>query len=196
MADLQARIAGLSPQKRKAFERLLAAKKSAPCVHELFEKRVARHGAAAAVLSEGGQLSYAELNGRANQLAHYLRKLGVGPETRVGICMDRSLEMIVAMLGVLKAGGAYLPLEPGYPAERLVFMLENAQAPVLLTQEHLRNNLPLMWTHVLSLDGEWPLISSENSGNPAPLASEKNLAYVIYTSGSTGQPKGVGIEHR
>ena len=196
MADLQARIDGLSPQRRKAFELLLAEKKAGLCVHELFERQAAQFGTAPAIAFEGKQFSYSELNGRANQLAHYLRKLGVGPEIRVGICMDRGLEMIVAILAVLKSGGAYLPLEPDYPAERLVYMLENSQAPILLTQERLRNNLPLTWTQAISLDREWPAISSESSDNPTPLASGKNLAYVIYTSGSTGQPKGVGIEHR
>src|SRR5215813_4878477 len=196
VADLQARIDGLSPQKRKAFELLLAAKKSSTCVHALFEQQAAQLGTAPAAVFEDRQFSYAELNGRANQLARYLRKLGVGPEIRVGICMDRGLDLVVAMLAVLKAGGAYLPLEPDYPAERLSYMLENSQAPVLLTQERLRNQLPLTWTQVISLDTEWHAINQESSDNLPPLASEKNLAYVIYTSGSTGQPKGVGIEHR
>jgi amino acid adenylation domain-containing protein len=199
VADLQTRIAGLSPEKRKAFELLRAKKANAQavmCVHELFEKRAAEYAGETALAFEGQQLNYAQLNMRANQLAHYLRKLGVGPETRVGICMERSLEMVVALMGVLKSGGAYVPLEPSYPMERLAYMMDNAQAPVLLTHERLRNKLPSGWAQVISVDEEWRGIGVESGGNPEKLTTPENLAYVIYTSGSTGQPKGVGIEHR
>jgi amino acid adenylation domain-containing protein/FkbH-like protein len=166
------------------------------CVQQLFEEQVEWVPQQAAVMFEGEQLTYAELNCRANQLANYLRQVGIGPEMRVGICMERSLEMVVALLAVLKAGGAYVPLDPSYPVERLAYMVENGQTPVLLTQARLRDNLPSTWAQVLSVDEEWHTISRESGNNPSILNAPENLAYVIYTSGSTGQPKGVGIEHR
>jgi surfactin family lipopeptide synthetase A len=144
---------------------------------------------------EDQQLTYRELNARANQLAHHLRKLGVGPEVLVGICIERSLEMLVGLLGILKAGGAYVPLEPEYPGERLSFMLEDTKAPVLLTQEHLRTKIPEHKAETIFLDSCWEVIAKENQENLSNETSTENLAYVMYTSGATGKPKGVMISH-
>ena len=166
------------------------------CIHELFEAQVEHTPDAVAVVFEGKQLSYRELNRRANLLAHHLQKLGVGPEGRVGIMVERSLEMVVGLLGILKAGGAYVPLDPAYPHERLSFMLEDAQAPVLLTQEQLARNLPPHEATVVRLDADWEMIARGSAGNPVSGVEAENLAYVIYTSGSTGKPKGVMIPHR
>lgn len=179
-----------------------AAYSSEQCVHtigQLFESQVERTPEAPAVTFEGRQLSYRELNERANQLAHYLRKLGVGPEVLVGICVERSLEMIIGVLGVLKAGGAYVPIDPTYPQERLAFMLHDSQAGVLLTQARLLAGLPphqAEVAQVLCLDADWPAISQERKANPESQAAADNLAYVIYTSGSTGKPKGTLLHHR
>ena len=165
-------------------------------IHRLFEAQVERTPDAMAVAFEDRQLTYRELNARANQLAHHLRKLGVGPEVLVGICLERSLEMVVGLLGILKAGGAYVPLDPAYPKQRLSFMVEDAQLPVLVTQERLVEELPEHSAKVLCLDRDWGLIGQESEGNPASGAGAENLAYVIYTSGSTGKPKGVFGPHR
>ena len=171
------------------------------CVHELFEEQVEARAAAVAVVEAGSgrSFSYAELEERANRLARRLRRLGVGPEVAVGVCLERSAEMIVALLGVLKAGGLYLPLDPTYPLERLSLMIEQTQSPVLLTQEQLVDSLPAHWGQVLTLDGEgWAEIESVESAERVEDAgaAPDNLAYVIYTSGSTGQPKGIGVPHR
>ena len=144
----------------------------------------------------GTQLTYRELNRRANQLAHHLQSLGVGPEVLVGLCVERSVEMVVGLLGILKAGGAYVPLDPAYPKERLAFMLEDTQAPVLLTQQRLVIGLPQCRAQIVCLDSGWEVIAQESEENPVSAAQPENLAYVIYTSGSTGKPKGVLIEHR
>ena len=165
-------------------------------LHELFEEQVAKTPNAIAVVFEDQQLTYGELDARANQLAHYLRKARVGPETLVGVFMERSLEMIVSLLGVLKADAAYVPLDPAYPAQRLSFILDDVSAPVVITQEHLKELLPEQSGRVISVDADWNLIARENTTRPEPLGTENNLAYVIYTSGSTGRPKGVLIEHR
>ena len=165
------------------------------CVHEIFDRRVERTPNSVAILFEAQQLSYVELNRRANQLAHYLRKLGVGPDEMVGLCVERSAEMIVAVLGILKAGGAYLPLDATYPPERLSFMLKDSGARLLLTQEHLQDTLNDHGVDKVLLDRDWDVISRESEDNPHNLATAQNLAYVIYTSGSTGQPKGVGVTH-
>ena len=166
------------------------------CIHELFEAQVERTPNAIAVIFEEQQLTYQELNRRANQLAHYLRSLGTGVETLVGVCVERSIEMIVGVLGVLKAGGAYVPLDPGYPEERLAFMLEDSQVPILLTQERLLSGLPEHSARVICLDSDWKMISRERGENPASSVEVENLAYVIYTSGSTGKPKGVLVTHK
>jgi amino acid adenylation domain-containing protein len=149
-----------------------------------------------AVRFEDQELRYAELNARANQLAHYLRARRVRPDTLVGLCVERSLEMIIGLLGILKAGGAYLPLDPDYPAERLAYMLEHTQAPLLLTQQHLQERLPKHRTEVLYLDTDWPQIAALPISNLTTNAVPDQLAYVIYTSGSTGTPKGVMISQR
>ncbi|MEG4578513.1 amino acid adenylation domain-containing protein [Microcoleus sp. MON1_C5] len=165
------------------------------CIHQLFEEAVERSPDAVAVVFEGEELSYRELNARANQLARHLRSLGVEPEVLVGICVERSPLIIIGLLGVLKAGGAYVPLDPNYPKERLAFMLEDSSVPVLLTQQKLVEKLPLNSARVVCLDSGWDDIASYSEENPSSGVKPKNLAYVIYTSGSTGQPKGVLIEH-
>ena len=165
------------------------------CVHQLFEAQVERTPDAIAVVFEDEQLTYGELNRRANQLAHHLRALGVGPEVPVAICLERSLEMVIGLLGILKAGGVYVPLDPAYPKERLAFMLEDARVPVLLTQERLVAGLPRHGAKVVCLDSDWQTMAQERSENPVSSTMPENLAYVIYTSGSTGQPKGVLVSH-
>ena len=178
------------------------------CIHELFEAQAQRTPDAVAVVFEDHQLTYKELNERANQVAHYLRRQGVGPEVLVAICMERSLEMIIGLLGILKAGGAYVPLDPEYPKERLALMLADTQASVLLTQQLLvedsglkiDNPYPLSSIidpriQVICLDRDWPEIGKEPPENGESGAKAENLAYVIYTSGSTGKPKGVLITH-
>ena len=165
------------------------------CIHELFEAQVRRTPEATAVVFEQQQLTYAELNARANRLAHHLRTLGVGPEVLVALAMERSLELVVGLLGILKAGGAYVPLDPSYPAERLAFMLTDTQAPVLLTQKRLLGQLPAHAGQTLCLDRDWASIAAQPDSNPPPSATVDNLAYVIYTSGSTGTPKGTLVTH-
>ena len=166
------------------------------CIHELLEKQVKRTPDAVAVIFGNQQLTYRELNQRANQLAHYLQKLGVKPEVFVGICVERSIEMLVGLLGILKAGGAYVPLDSTYPKERLAFMLEDARAPVLLTQQRLLEIIPFHSGKVVCLDTNWQEIGKEISENSVSNVCADNLAYVIYTSGSTGKPKGTLIHHR
>lgn len=166
------------------------------CIHQMFEMQVERSPQAIAVVFENTQLTYQQLNQRANQLAHHLRSLGVGPEVLVGICLERSLEMIVGLLGILKAGGAYVPLDPAYPKERLAFILEDTQTPVLLTQEKLVKNLPPHEAQVVCLDSTGKANIYNSQENPVNETTPDNLIYVIYTSGSTGQPKGVMIAHR
>ncbi|MEW6735522.1 MAG: amino acid adenylation domain-containing protein, partial [Acidobacteriota bacterium] len=165
------------------------------CIHQLFEEQTARTPASIAVVFEGEQLSYQELNQRANQLAHYLIGLGVGPEVLVGICLDRCIEMIVAIMAVLKAGGAYLPIDPSYPLERIAFMLENAGVTLILTEKQRVDELSKNLVQIVCLDNEWNVISSHSDINPITNVNPNNLAYVIYTSGSTGKPKGVMIAH-
>jgi amino acid adenylation domain-containing protein len=167
------------------------------CVHEMFEQQAARTPHAIAVECEGEQLSYAELNQRANQLAHHLRGLGVDSEALVGILLERSLEMVVAVLGVLKAGAAYVPLDASHPPARLSFTLADAGVTVLVTQHHLRAQVAGSPTRVLLLDGDSQRaqIAARSVENPALTPNAEQLAYVIYTSGSTGQPKGVAVRH-
>ena len=165
-------------------------------IHELFEAQVERLPEAVAVVHEGQQVVYRELNRRANQLGHYLRKRGIGPEVLVGICVDRSIEMVVGLLGILKAGGAYVPLDPAYPRERLDFMLKDASVGAVLTTAALLSRLPKLDARVVCLDTERDTISRESAENVAMEGTSGNLAYVIYTSGSTGRPKGVQIPHR
>jgi amino acid adenylation domain-containing protein len=170
------------------------------CIHELFEEQVRKSPNTVAVVYEDNQLSYGELNRRANRLAHYLRELGVQPDTRVAICVDRSFEMIVAVLAVLKAGGAYVPLDPAYPVERLQFMLEDSGPLALLTQCHLKGlsstlgaTLPVLYLDART--AAWNKYPDVDPNRNSIGLSPKHLAYVIYTSGSTGAPKGVLVEH-
>jgi len=150
-----------------------------------------------AVVFENGALTYGELNARANQLAHYLRKMGAGPEVLVGICVERSPEMVVGLLGILKAGGAYVPLDPAYPHERLRYMLEDTRTSILLTQKRLLGKIPNRSSgQTVCLDSDWETISQEKDENPNSGVRPANLVYVIYTSGSTGKPKGVMIAHQ
>jgi amino acid adenylation domain-containing protein len=166
------------------------------CIHQLFEEQVKRAPNNVAVVSTDQRLTYAQLNARANQLAHYLQSLGVGPEVPVAICMERCLEMVVGVLGILKAGGSYVPLDPAYPKERLAFMMADSRAPVLLTRERSAvagNANPGI--RVVCLESDWTAIARESEEDPPCKASGRNPAYVIFTSGSTGQPKGVIVEH-
>ena len=178
------------------------------CIHERFEEQVERTPDDIAVVFEGHRLTYQELNARANQLAHHLIDLGIGPDNFVGIRVERSLEMVVGLLGILKAGGAYVPLDPRYPKERLAFMVGDAQVSVLVTQAKLvedrgwsmedgdpRSSILNPRPTVVYLDRDWPVIQRESAMNPRIEAGPENLAYVIYTSGSTGQPKGVQVSH-
>ncbi|MGR8929908.1 MAG: amino acid adenylation domain-containing protein [Gammaproteobacteria bacterium] len=166
------------------------------CIHELFEAQAERTPNAVALEFEESSLSYRQLNERANQVAHFLRGLGTGPDVLVGLCVERSLDSIVGLLGILKAGGGYVPLDPAYPLERLSVMLADADAKVLLTHEAVRPRLPVFKNKVISLDGDWPHIAKEAVTNPELWATIDNLAYVIYTSGSTGKPKGVAVSHK
>ncbi|MGA9378561.1 MAG: condensation domain-containing protein, partial [Phormidium sp.] len=153
------------------------------CVHKLFEEQVEKSPDSIALVYEEQQLTYRELNNRANQLAHYLQRLGVKPEIKVGICVERSLLMVIGILGILKAGGAYLPLDPTFPSERLEFMMEDAQISILLTQSHLQDRLPINNQTVVKLDSDWEIIAQETQDNLLTEVNPENLAYIIYTSG-------------
>lgn len=165
-------------------------------VQQAFEEQSARTPDATAVACEGTRLSYAELNHRANQLAHHLREMGVREETTVALCLHRSVELVVAVLGVLKSGGAYVPLEPEHPAERASYMLQDTNAVVLISQESLRASLPATRARLICIDNEYEQIAQRSHNNPELRSGPENLAYVLYTSGSTGKPKGVAIENR
>lgn len=166
------------------------------CLHDLLAEQVARTPDAVAAVFGDQQLAYRELDGRANQLARHLSALGVGPDRLVGVYLERSLEMLVALLGVLKAGGAYVPLDPGFPRERLAMMLEDAAAPVVITQAALVAGAPAHGGQTVLIDADWPTIAAYPSAVPALSVTPEHLAYVIFTSGSTGRPKGVQIPHR
>lgn len=165
------------------------------CINELVELQVQRTPQAAAVVQEKKTLSYAELNARANQLARYLQNRGVGPEVRVGVSLESSPEMMVALLAVLKAGGACVPLDPNYPPERLAYMLEDAQVPVVITDSRSITALPAPASQVIDLTSDWESIAREGRENLRCTVTPENLAYVIYTSGSTGKPRGVLLTH-
>lgn len=165
-------------------------------LHELFTECAERTPDATALVWEDQQLSYRQLNERANQLAHYLKRLGVAPDSPVALCVERSLDTVVGLLGILKAGGAYVPIDPSYPRERMTYILENTGARLLLTKQRLQEVLPLTQAVQVCLDRDWEQIAREDGGNPELTSSGENLAYVIYTSGSTGAPKGVAVEHR
>jgi amino acid adenylation domain-containing protein/thioester reductase-like protein len=176
------------------------------CIHQLFEAQVAKNPDAVAVVFVDAQsaasrrvnksLTYQQLNQKANQLSHYLQNQGVKPEALVGICLERSLELVVGVLGVLKAGGAYLPLDPAYPQERLAYMLEDAQVSFILTQAELLDSLKFANKNIICIDSDWKKIANESIEDAVSKVNINNLAYVIYTSGSTGKSKGVMIEHR
>ncbi|MCZ8026906.1 MAG: amino acid adenylation domain-containing protein, partial [Microcystis sp. M53603_WE2] len=166
------------------------------CIHQLFEEQVERTPNAVAVVFEGQQLTYNELNCRANQLAHYLRKLGVKADTLVGISLERSLEMMVGLLGILKAGGAYVPLDPEYPKERIEYILSHSDAKFLITSSQILESFPNHRAQVICLDTDKSDIAQENQNNPKSQVGAEHLCYVIFTSGSTGKPKGVQICHQ
>jgi surfactin family lipopeptide synthetase A len=165
-------------------------------VHQLFEAQAAKTPNAIAVVFGDQQLTYGELDRQANQLAHHLIRLGATPDGLIGICLERSAEMVVGLLGILKAGGAYVPLDPAYPRDRIAYMLENAEAPLLVTQQSLTENLPATEAKTVLIDSDWPEIAKQSLQSPALSLDPENRAYVIYTSGSTGKPKGVQIPHR
>jgi amino acid adenylation domain-containing protein len=203
VANPEQRISALPLQKQAERDRLLIewndTAREYPidsCIHELIEAQVQRLPNAVAVECDGQRLTYLELHRRANQLAHYLRKHDVGRGGLVGICMERSLEMVVGLLGILKAGSAYLPLDPAFPKERLAFMLEDAQAKAVVTQQKLLSELPEHHAQTICLDSDWSAIAQESKDNLTCDAAPQSLAYVMYTSGSTGKPKGVEITHR
>ena len=163
--------------------------------HELFEASAIANPDAIALVAGDVQLTYRELNTRANQLAHFLRAKGVGPDVLVALSLKRTAELLVAILGILKAGGAYVPMDPSYPAQRLSLMIEDSRADILLTTADLAFRWSMSDLGVVRLDADWPTIASSNGKNPQTFVSPKNLAYVIYTSGSTGRPKGVMVTH-
>lgn len=165
-------------------------------IPQLFNEHVEHMPDAIAVVYGSNQLTYRELNEQSNKLAHHLRDLGVGPDVPVGVCLERSMEMIVTLLAILKSGGAYVPLEAGYPAERLTLMLEDSGVPVLITTEQLLDTLPAHWAQVVCVDADSDLISSQSSEDVNSAVAPDNLAYIMYTSGSTGVPKGVSVTHR
>ncbi|MDB6024686.1 MAG: amino acid adenylation enzyme/thioester reductase family protein [Verrucomicrobiales bacterium] len=163
------------------------------CIQTLFEEQAATSANETAMEFEGTTMSYSELDRRANQVAHYLRSLGVGSETLVGLCIERSLDMVVAMLGILKAGGAYIPLDPAFPPDRLAFMIEDSQMPLLLTKERLKKFLPENAVRMICLDREAEILANYTTEPLVQISGPGSLAYILYTSGSTGKPKGVQI---
>ncbi len=165
-------------------------------IHQLFGEQAARTPDAVALVFEEKQLTYGELDRKANQLANYLKILGVGPDTPVGLLAERSAEMVVGLLGVLKAGGAYVPMDPTYPKDRVAFVLNESKVMVLLTFEPLAKSVDACGARVICLDRDWHSIEEESTSQPQTAATAENLAYVIYTSGSTGKPKGVEVTHR
>ncbi|HWS88663.1 MAG TPA: amino acid adenylation domain-containing protein, partial [Pyrinomonadaceae bacterium] len=203
VAEPQRRISELSlmepAEERQLIEGRSGTRRDYPRdlpVQRLFERQAAASPDAVAILSGGAQLSYGALNRRANQLAHHLIGLGVSADVPVALCMERSPELVVAMLAVLKAGGCYVPLDPQYPLERLSLMLTDSGAPVVLTRESWLDSLPAHWAQVVCVDADEEEVSRQSEEDPEERAGAENLAYVIYTSGSTGEPKGVCVTHR
>jgi amino acid adenylation domain-containing protein len=202
VCDPHRRVAEL-PLLTEAESRQLLSERALPaaahhnpaCIHDLFEQQVSRAPDGVAVTFEGRSLTYGELNRRANQLAHYLREKGVGPETRVAMCVERSSEMIAGILGILKAGAAYVPLDPALPAERLAYIIEDIDPPVVLADRNLTDRLAQSQAIVVPLDPDWSAFASHSDENLASGATADNLAYIIYTSGSTGHPKGTLVTH-
>ena len=204
VANPQARISELeilTPEERVQLlenwnETSLAYPKD-KCIHQLFEEQVERTPDAIALVCQGEQLTFQELNNKANQLAHHLQSLGIKPNQFVGHCVERSLDMMIGLIGIHKAGGAYLPMDPAYPSSRLAYMLEDTQASIVVTQKKLVESLPEENRDmVVLLDTEWDKIAQHSTENPDSGVQSDNLAYVIHTSGSTGKPKGVQIPHR
>ena len=203
LADPAAPLAALpllsATERRQLLETWNATSTAYPrdrCIHELFELQADRTPAAIALIDGEQRLSYAELDRRANQLAHYLLCHGVGAETRIGICVERAHELLIGLLAILKAGGCYVPLDPSYPAERIQFMLQDTAAPLVITTEALATALPPHTARLIRLDTDAARWAQQPTTTPAHQTSSEYLAYVIYTSGSTGQPKGIGIPHR
>src|SRR6185312_7623491 len=194
----QLQIVGQAEQEQllTIFGRLRQTRRLENCLHHLFEAQVERVPKQTAVIFETQSLSYAQLNARANQLAHRLLRLGVGPEVQVPLFMERSPEMVVGMLAVMKAGGAYVPFDSMQPIERLRLMLNDIDPLVIVTQQHLAALLPKCAAQILCLDEEQESLNKESIENPRAFVTDSNLAYVLFTSGSTGKPKGVAIEHR
>ena len=166
------------------------------CLHQWFEQQAQRTPNEVAVVFGDQRITYAELNARANQLARYLRNRSVTTETLVGLSIERSIDMMVGLLGIQKAGGVYVPLDPAFPRERIGFIIQDAKAPILITQESLLTSLPEHSAEVICLDADWDAIAQESAENLASISKPENLIYVLYTSGSTGNPKGVQLEHR
>jgi non-ribosomal peptide synthetase component F len=167
----------------------------ATCIHELIEQRATESPDTVALICRDCQLTFAQLNARATHVASHLRKLGVGPETLVGICVERSLEMVIGLLGILKSGGAYVPLDPTYPKERLGLMIEDSKPLVLITQSLLLDLLPQTGSRIVCLDNFECGADPRGDDHASRITHHASLAYVIYTSGSTGKPKGVMVEH-
>lgn len=183
-------------QKPFGFDDALLVQANEKCVHEMFEAEVAQSPETIALVCGQQKFTYRELNQRANQLAHFLMRFGVGPNSLVGLCVHRTPEMIIGILGILKAGGAYVPMDPTSSPEKLSFIIEDADIFVLLTQSVLMKKLPKHDGPRLSLDGNWDIIAKERVTNPVPRATTKNLAYSIYTSIGFGEARGVRISHR
>ena len=166
------------------------------CLPQMIAEQARKNPDQVALIFEEQQLSYGELNQRANQLAQHLQSLGVGPEVLVGLCVERSLEMVVGLLGILKAGGAYVPLDPSFPQGRLAYMIADSGMRVLITHRQLEQSLPVRPASIVRLDADWETIARQDTTNSKwPETRPENLAYVLYTSGSTGKPKGVAIPH-
>ena len=165
------------------------------CIHELFEEQARATPDACAVIFENQHTTFAELDQRANQLAHYLCRRGVGPEVVVAVCMERSVEMVVVLLGILKAGAAFVPVDPSYPAERVAFLLQDSRAPIVLTQARVLETLPASPAETICVDSGWADVARESTAAPPSCTTPENAAYVIYTSGSTGRPKGSVSPH-
>ncbi|HZP39602.1 MAG TPA: MupA/Atu3671 family FMN-dependent luciferase-like monooxygenase [Methylomirabilota bacterium] len=201
-ADLAAPLASAPVVDESERRRLLhtwnATEKAVPAgatIHEVFEQQVKRTPDAVAVVAGRRQHTYDELNRRANQVARHLRGLGAGPDVPIGLCLERSTDLLTGAYAILKAGAAYVPLDPGYPADRLATMVEDSGCPIILTQASLLHRLPPHRAKIVCIDRDWEGIARHGEGDLDPVATSRNLAYVIYTSGSTGRPKGVMVEH-
>jgi non-ribosomal peptide synthetase component F len=201
VADATQPISSLSLLTPAEYRQIVEGFNPAPCefphstLHELFEQQAARKPEALALIYEEQRVSYKELNERANQIAHYLHGVGVRRGSRVGLCLERSIEAIVCMLGILKAGAAYVPLDPRYPKPRLSFLVQDADIQVLLTQASVLQSVPQSRQRLICIDSEAAAILGQKTENPHSSASADDVAYVIYTSGSTGKPKGVAVSH-